>query len=554
MEGILAIVLQGGMVYNRELVLNHKTGRPIELSLAAAPVRDSIGAIGGAIIILNDITERKRAEEALRKSEAHLANAQRIAKMGSWVWDPRTDSGEWSVEVSEMLGLSPDNRSGSLSFFFSVVHPEDREIAERNTMTALAEKKSIDYEHRIQRADGAIIWVRQRAEVTFDKDGKPLMMLGTMQDITERKRQEQEVLIQLERVRALHEIDAAIASTFDLNIGLEFILGKVLNLLNAPAAAVLSLEPDTHMFHYAACKGFRKPVVGYDIFGMAEVIARMITHPQPVMQNDLSEVVGPSPDFYRFEGFRAAHSVPLMVKGQLRGLLQVFHREPFAPEPDWMEFFETLAAQVAIAIDNITLYNNLQYSNMELRMAYDATIEGWSRALDLRDKETEGHTLRVTELTLQFFRRIGMSDEGQMKHIRWGALLHDIGKMGVPDHILLKDGPLSDEEWAIMKQHPVYARDLIVPISFLKDAIDIPYCHHERWDGMGYPQGLRGDEIPLAARLFALVDVWDALRSDRPYRKAWTSEKTAEYIRSLSGKQFDPSLVETFLEMVEKGG
>ena len=158
--------------------------------------------------------------------------------------------------------------------------------------------------------------------------------------------------------------------------------------------------------------------------------------------------------------------------------------------------------------------------NAELFQAYDATIEGWSRALDYRDHETEGHSRRVTELTLRLARALGMNEE-ELVHVRRGALLHDIGKMGVPDRVLLKPGPLDDGEWEIMRRHPSLAREMLWPITFLRPALNIPYCHHEKWNGSGYPQCLQGEQIPLAARLFAVVDVWDALRSDRPYRKAW---------------------------------
>jgi putative nucleotidyltransferase with HDIG domain len=203
---------------------------------------------------------------------------------------------------------------------------------------------------------------------------------------------------------------------------------------------------------------------------------------------------------------------------------------------------------VAIAIDNAELVANLQQSNDELTMAYDATIEGWARALELRDAETEGHSRRVTDLTLQLARHMGLSDD-DLVHIRRGAILHDIGKMAIPDRILLKPGPLTAEEWEIMRKHPTYAYEWLAPIRYLRPALDIPHYHHERWDGSGYPRGLRGQQIPLSARIFAVVDVWDALCSDRPYRAAWPYEKVRAHLRQQSGVHFDPQIVEIFLAL-----
>ncbi|NUM46415.1 MAG: response regulator [Anaerolineales bacterium] len=191
----------------------------------------------------------------------------------------------------------------------------------------------------------------------------------------------------------------------------------------------------------------------------------------------------------------------------------------------------------------------LEAAHQELQHTYDATMEGWVHALDLRDKETEGHTQRVTELTVRLAQRAGIQGDALL-HVRRGALLHDIGKLGIPDAILLKPGKLTEEEWGIMRQHPVYAYEWLSPIDYLRPALDIPYCHHERWDGTGYPRGLKGEAIPLAARLFAIVDVWDALRSDRAYRPGWPQEKILEHLLASSGSHFDPQVVPLFLEVL----
>jgi len=196
--------------------------------------------------------------------------------------------------------------------------------------------------------------------------------------------------------------------------------------------------------------------------------------------------------------------------------------------------------------DNPQLAQDLRRANIELTLAYDATIEGFARALDLRESEPAGHTSHVTELTLDLARAFGIK-EPDLLHIKRGALLHDIGKMGIPENILKKPEALTADEWVIMHMHPQYAYDLLSPIIYLYPALDIPYCHHEKWDGSGYPRNLNGELVPFAARLFAVVDVWDALTSPRPYREAWSQDKARDYIQSQSGHHFDPAVVRAFM-------
>ena len=186
---------------------------------------------------------------------------------------------------------------------------------------------------------------------------------------------------------------------------------------------------------------------------------------------------------------------------------------------------------------------------VNLNQAYDSTLEGWAKALELRDKETEGHSKRVTNLALDVAQHLGFAWE-DLIHFRRGALLHDIGKMAISDEILQKPGPLTPDERKLIEAHPEQAKTMLEGIPYLQRALEIPYCHHERWDGSGYPQGLAGEEIPFSARIFAVVDVWDALTSDRPYRKAWSEEEALSYIRDNSGILFDPLCVDAFLEVI----
>lgn len=281
--------------------------------------------------------------------------------------------------------------------------------------------------------------------------------------------------------------------------------------------------------------------------GRAAALRRTIVVPDLRESRDAEGSLG-----FESGAFVTGGATPLIAKGEVRGVLEVYGRERLTPGRDWLDFLEALAGQAAIAIESAAAFEDLQAVNTDLRLAQEATIEGWSRAMDLRDHETEGHTLRVTDMTLQLARAAGTS-EPELVHVRRGALLHDIGKLGVPDHVLFKPGPLTDDEWALMRKHPDYAYEMLLPISYLRPALDIPYCHHERWDGSGYPRGLRGEAIPRAARLFAVVDVWDALRSDRPYRGAWPEERVLDHIRSRAGSDFDPEAVEMFLEVVRAG-
>jgi len=363
-----------------------------------------------------------------------------------------------------------------------------------------------------------------------------------------------QAMARLQHVQTLHSIDMAISANLDLSVILDVLLTQGVTQLNVDAASILLLDPHTHMLEYAASKGFRTKEIKSARLHLGEGLPGKIALERKVLH---IPNLGQTDDFIRKylldEGFVSYQAAPLIAKGQLQGVLETFNRKPISVGEEQTGFLETLATQAAIAIDNSQLFSDLQRSNFELEIAYDATIEGWSRALELRDQETEGHTLRVTDMTLRLAQELGVRG-ADLIHIRRGALLHDIGKMGIPDGILLKPGKLVDEEWEIMKRHTVYAFEMLWPIEFLRPAIDIPYCHHERWDGTGYPRQLKGDQIPLSARLFAVADVWDALTSDRPYRKAWIEEEALDYIVSNASKHFDPQVVELFLILRNKSG
>jgi putative nucleotidyltransferase with HDIG domain len=360
----------------------------------------------------------------------------------------------------------------------------------------------------------------------------------------------------LQQLQALREIDIAITGSLDVRVTLNVLLENVTTQLHVDAADVMLLNPHTHTLEYGTGRGFRSSAVnnmqlrlGEGHAGRAAVDRRVVNIPD--LAKEPGEVVRAW--LVAKEGFVAYYAVPLVAKGQVKGVLELLHRSPLSITHEWLLFLEALAGQAAIAIDNATLFADLQRSNVELALAYDTTLEGWSRALDLRDKETEGHTQRVTELTLRLSRAMGVP-EADLVHIRRGALLHDIGKMAISDNVLNKPGPLTAEEMEVMRRHPVYAYELLYPIAYARPALDIPYCHHEKWDGTGYPRGLRAEQIPFAARIFAVVDVWDALCHDRPYHPAWTEAKARDHIRDNSGRHFDPRVVDIFLQMQRDPG
>ncbi|MEN6410243.1 MAG: GAF domain-containing protein [Anaerolineaceae bacterium] len=358
--------------------------------------------------------------------------------------------------------------------------------------------------------------------------------------------------LRLQRLTALRAIDMTISASMDVHVTLDILLNQITTQLGMHAADVLLLNPGTQQLEYASGRGFKSPVyqntrlrMGESYAGQA-ALSRQIVYLTDFTMLDDSFIQNKA---LVNEGFVSYAAVPLVAKGQVRGVLELFQRSPLVFDAEWRDFLQSLGASAAIALDNATLLQELQHSNDELSLAYDATIEGWSRALELRDQETEGHTQRVTELTVHLAQHMGF-DVDSLVHIRRGALLHDIGKMAIPDAILLKTGPLTGAEWDVMRKHPEYAYQLLSPIPYLRPALDIPYCHHERWDGTGYPRGLSGENIPLSARIFSVIDVWDALRSDRPYRPAWAEEKVWEYIRSHIRMRFDPTVVEAFIAMM----
>ncbi len=498
---------------------------------------------------------RERAEEELRRSDERFRlTVEGVRDYAIFMLDPEGKVINWNAGAERIFGYMAREIIGlPVSTFFP--HQETESGYPEHALKQAGKEGRFEEEGWRRRKDGSQFWADVVTTALKD-EGAPLRaFVQVARDITERKQAQEEIRRQLERVGALRAIEMAISSSLDLRVTLSIILDQVTTQLQVDAADVLLLDPATQTLEYAASRGFRTNNIGHSRLRMGEGYAgRAALDRKTLIVANLPEVDG---DFLRArlledEDLISYSVTPLIAKGQVKGVLELFHRAPLVPDSGWQEFLQALVGQAAIAIDNAALFDELQRSNTELVIAYDATIEGWSRALDLRDHETEGHTRRVAEMAEHLARAMGMN-ENDLIQLRRGALLHDIGKMGIPDTVLLKTDELTDDERQIMRRHPVYAYDWLSPIVFLEPALDIPYCHHERWNGEGYPRGLKGRAIPLSARIFAVVDVWDALSSDRTYREAWPEEQVKAYLSDQADVQFDPEVVEAFIELLEGG-
>jgi PAS domain S-box-containing protein/putative nucleotidyltransferase with HDIG domain len=530
-------------------------------------------AVGAIVLNSRDVTGRKLAEDALRQSEANL---QRLFDEAP-AFMATTTGPEHTFSMANPIYLQIIGKQDIIGKTVREVLPQ----AEHQGLIKL-----LDHVYRTgetfygselpfmldRNKDGMLhtAYFNLMYQAVRDLQGNPTGIIAHGVEVTEQVKarqaleqsaQEVQVLNQeleqrLKRLRAMHAIDLVIASNTDLHVMLRLFLEQITAELKVDAANVLLFRPESLTLEHGASKGFRTSALRRTHLRLGEGLAgKAALQRAPIYLAQDHDVAGhfPRTSSLGREGFVSYCAMPLISKGQLQGVLELFHRSPLGASDEWQDFLEAIAAQAAIAIDDARLFERLELSNLELTLAYDTTIEGWARALDLRDEETAGHSQRVTNLTVRLARQMGVPEE-ELVHVRRGALLHDIGKMGVPDAILLKPGKLTPEEWEVMKRHTTYANDLLSPIPFLKQALDIPYAHHEKFDGSGYPRGLQGTDIPLAARIFAIVDVYDALSSDRPYRKAWEQDKVIAYLQEQSGTHFDPAVVEAFLKLMNDRG
>ncbi len=517
---------------------------------------DQIVALEGFI---TDVSERMKAEEALQESRQMLQSVLDTIPVRVFWKDKKSVYLGCNHIFARDAGLaSPDEIVGKNDFELVWLDQAEQYRIDDRVVTASGLPK-LNYEELQSTPDSKLIW-RQTSKVPLrDTQGKVIGVLGTYEDITERKKAEEalrqsyeQTQMHLKRVTILHNIDKAITTHTDLRLMVDAILKNIIDLIGVDAVALLVPSLDGKTMDLAAHAGFPEQLL--DNFGdLIDQLLEDVKKPKKqasFFSNSQTVESFETNHIHLRSFFKSGAALPLLAKDQLKGILHIFSRQPIYFDSDWQNFLQALAMQTAIAIDNTEMFYKMEMTNLELSAAYEATIEGWSQALELRDKETKGHSERVTDLTLRIATTMGIPNE-ELIHIKRGVLLHDIGKMGIPDSILLKPGALTDDEWVVMRQHPLYAYQLLSPISYLHAAMNIPYCHHEKWDGSGYPRGLKEQEIPLAARIFAIVDVWDALCSSRPYRPAWTRKNALEYIQKEAGKHFDPAVAEAFFKVIQ---
>lgn len=452
-----------------------------------------------------DVTDRIKAEEALRESEEKYRFLAENSLDVIWTADLQGNLTYISPAIEKMLGFTPEEILGMPIPDYIVLEDYDAlmaRLAEELAKPPADRVPSIFLNARYKTKDHRLVYAELNALWIKDGQGNFIGILGSTRDITERKHLEEQVIESQLMYRSVVDTQQEMICRYLADTTLTFV-------------------------NDAYCRAFgklRRELLGqkYLMFippERREEELALLKRLHPIQPSNTREFEVTLPD------------------GST-------HWQEWTDIALFNESGELKEIQ-GVGID--TTKRKLAEENM--LHAYDSTIEGWAHALDLKDEETEEHSRRVTELTLHIAGKMGIKEE-ELAHVRRGALLHDIGKMGIPDSILLKPGKLTEEEWEIMRKHPVYAFDMLSSIDFLRPALEIPYCHHEKWDGSGYPRGLKGEQIPLAARIFAVVDVYDALTSDRPYRKAWTRERTLEHIRKLSGTHFEPKIVDVFMKEI----
>jgi PAS domain S-box-containing protein len=518
--------------------------------------------VRGIVINYRNITPRKQAEQALKESQDRLFSIITTAPNGIIVIDSFSRIVLMNPAAERIFVCSAGKMMGK---DLSVLMPERYRVQHHDYVKSFGEygvsnrrlgRYDTLYGQRLNGEEFPMEAFISKYEMNEEK-----FYTVTLQDITERKQDEDNLKRRAEELQKLAIISSGLRIAMSVREIIPLVVRHAVDIVAGHYGTIYMLEESTGNLvspgWYSVEKGEDINVTGEPLLRHAS--GKGITgHVAKTGEVYITEDLQRDPLAYilpdEAEILQNAHggiSLPLLSREKVIGVLHVRLTTTHSFDQTEIRLLTAIAEMAGNALHRANLYEQTLRQTEELARAYDSTLSGWARALEMRDELTEGHTRRVTELTLELARAMNIS-ESELIQIRRGAILHDIGKMGIPDSILNKPGPLAAHEQRIMRMHPQYAHEMLSFIPFLQPAVDIPYCHHEWWDGNGYPRGLRGEEIPLSARIFSVVDVWDALTSDRPYRPAWTTERTLKYIKDGSGKQFDPHVVDAFLSMLEK--
>jgi PAS domain S-box-containing protein/putative nucleotidyltransferase with HDIG domain len=497
------------------------------------------------LCLIRDITKNKEMELHLRKSEETyrllVENSAEVKYRVMIGGNALQGKVEFVSEPSKNLtGHDPKEFIDNPKLWHELIHPADHHLLSESTMNILTTKRMGIREYRLfDKSVGNYRWIEDYVVPLLDLHGEVVGYQGTARDITVKKKHQQhlESLVHLNHsLRNLYSREQIMSESASIGT----------RIFEADAVAFVMIDEirDEMVFEettgaVATAKGFRIP--------NAESFSWKVAQDMKTYTSENLHLDANIPPYPWLKQIQAIACAPMVTQDKAIGVFWVGRQRSF--ERHEIDLLETISALVANCIFHITLLETQRQQTMALFKSYERTIEAWAMALELRDHETHGHTLRVTEMTVKLARSLGISEE-EVVNIRRGALLHDIGKIAVSDTILLKAAALTNDERSEIEKHPAYALQMLSTIEFLKSAAEIPYYHHEKWDGTGYPHGLRGEEIPLSARIFAIVDVWDALNSDRPYRKAWPKDEALRYIHEQNGKHFDPRIVEHFMKII----
>ena len=534
-----------------EIEMLHKEGHIVLCETTARFLYDDEGNPNAVLGAARDISAKVQAENALRENEELYRSLVENSPTGILLASPKGEI--ISVNEATLKIIGSPSKEATKKINLLTFPPIAMSSFAPDFQTCLATGKRVENQMAYTSKWGKSVYVRYALTSISGAKEDLLGIQVLLEDITEQIVNRNDIQEQLKNLATINAINTAIITRTDLDQMIVNVVEEIAKNLSVDSVDLLIFDEHRLTLTCAAQYGFKSPAgdkktvlrVGEGSAGEAALSRKAVVVENLKNKDQMDNV----PSRWQEEEFLSYHGIPLLVKGELKGILEVFHRSEENRDQAWMAFLENLAQQAAIAIDNHFLLDALRGSNLELELAYETTLEGWARALELRDYETKGHTDRVVQLALDLAQELGVAGE-ELTHFRHGALLHDIGKIAISDTILLKKGPCTPEEWDLIQQHPQYGYDMLKDIQYLKPSLDIVLYHHEKWDGSGYPRGLEGEGIPFLARIFAVIDVWDALVNDRPYHKAWTEKEAIAYIQEEAGKHFDRHVVKAFKKII----